>query len=152
MLFRSEADGTTDDPEYLDATRVFYERHVCRVVPAPQDFVDTERQMEAEPTVYHTMNGVNEFFVTGTLADWTIVDRLEAVTAPTLVVAGELDEAVPEAWAPFVERIDGARSHVFAGASHCSHLEQPEAFRAVVAAFLAEHESAEPAVAVPSPS
>ena len=155
-LDRHEADGTIDDPEYLDATRVFYERHVCRVVPAPQDFVDTERQMEAEPTVYHTMNGVNEFFVTGTLRDWTVIDRLPQVTAPTLVVAGEFDEATPATWAPFVEGIAGAASHVFPGASHCSHLEQPEAFRAVVGVFLREHDrdgvEADPDVAVPSPS
>ncbi|RIX28012.1 proline iminopeptidase-family hydrolase [Amnibacterium setariae] len=154
-LDRHEADGTTDDPEYLDATRVFYERHVCRVVPAPQDFVDTERQMEAEPTVYHTMNGVNEFFVTGTLQDWTIVDRLGEVAAPTLVVAGEFDEATPETWAPFVERIPDVRSRVFPDASHCTHLEHPEAFRAVVGVFLREHDLAtelDPAVAVPSPS
>jgi len=155
-LDRHEADGTIEDPEYLDATQVFYERHVCRVVPAPQDFVDTEAQMVAEPTVYHTMNGVNEFFVTGTLQDWTVIDRLDAVAAPTLVVAGEFDEATPETWAPFVERIPDVRSHVFPGASHCSHLEQPEAFRAVVGVFLREHDrdglEADPDVAVPSPS
>lgn len=154
-LDRHEADGTIDDPDYLAATAVFYERHVCRVVPMPQDFVDSEAQMEAEPTVYHTMNGVNEFFVTGTLADWTVIDRLDAVTAPTLVVAGEYDEATPETWAPFVERIPDVSSHVFPGASHCSHLEQPEAFRAVVGVFLREHDERgdlEPAVAVPSPS
>ncbi len=160
-----EADGTTDDPEYLDATRDFYERHVCRVVPAPQDFLDTEAQMAAEPTVYHTMNGVNEFFVTGTLRDWTIVDRLGEIAVPTLVIAGEFDEATPETWAPFVERIPDVRHRVFAGASHCTHLEQPEEFRAVVADFLAGNDTGndtgrddghdgadDPAVAVPSPS
>jgi L-proline amide hydrolase len=139
-LDRHEADGTIDDPEYLAATQVFYERHVCRVVPMPQDFVDSERQMEAEPTVYHTMNGVNEFFVTGTLADWSVIDRLDAVAVPTLVVAGEFDEATPSTWAPFVERIPDVRQHVFPGASHCSHLEQPEAFRGVIADFLAQHD------------
>lgn len=154
-LDRHEADGTIDDPDYLAATAVFYERHVCRVVPMPQDFADSEAQMEAEPTVYHTMNGVNEFFVTGTMGDWTIIDRLDDITAPTLVVAGEFDEATPETWAPFVERIPEVSSHVFPGASHCSHLEQPEAFRAVVGVFLREHDERgdlEPAVAVPSPS
>ena len=139
---RHEADGTIDDPEYLAATAVFYERHVCRVVPMPQDFVDSEAQMEAEPTVYHTMNGVNEFFVTGTLGDWTIVDRLAAITAPTLVVAGEFDEATPETWAPFVEHIPDVASHVFPGASHCSHLEQPEAFRERIGTFLHEQDLA----------
>ena len=139
-LDRHEADGTVEDPEYVDATRVFYERHVCRVVPTPQDFVDTEAQMLAEPTVYHTMNGVNEFFVTGTLADWTIVDRVPGIGVPTLVIAGEFDEATPSTWRPFVDGIPDVTTHVFPGASHCTHLEQPEAFRAVVAAFLHEHD------------
>ncbi|GAA0966495.1 proline iminopeptidase-family hydrolase [Frigoribacterium faeni] len=141
-LRRHEEDGTTSDPEYLAATQVFYERHVCRVLPMPQDFVDSEAQMEAEPTVYHTMNGPNEFHVIGTMRDWSIVDRLPSITAPTLVVAGEFDEATPATWLPFVESIADVRSHVLPGASHCAHLEQPEAFRAVVAAFLAEHDDA----------
>lgn len=141
-LRRHEEDGTTSDPEYLAATQVFYERHVCRVLPMPQDFVDSEAQMEAEPTVYHTMNGPNEFHVIGTMRDWSIVDRLPSVTAPTLVVAGEFDEATPATWQPFVERITDVRSHVFPGASHCTHLEQPEEFRAVVADFLAAHDRA----------
>lgn len=136
-LDRHEADGTLDHPDYVDATRVFYERHVCRVTPMPQDFVDSEQQMLADPTVYFTMNGPNEFHVVGTGRDWTIIDRLSQVAVPTLVVAGEFDEATPETWAPFVEHIPGARSHVFAGASHCTHLEMPDAFRAVIADFLA---------------
>ncbi|WP_251008536.1 proline iminopeptidase-family hydrolase [Curtobacterium sp. ISL-83] len=139
-LTRHEADGTVQDPEYLAATEVFYERHVCRVVPMPQDFVDSEAQMEAEPTVYHTMNGPNEFHVVGTLRDWTVIDRLDRVTVPTLVVAGEHDEATPATWTPFVDRIADVRQHVFPGASHCSHLEQPEEFRRVIAAFLADHD------------
>ncbi|KQO84487.1 amino acid amidase [Frigoribacterium sp. Leaf263] len=141
-LSRHERAGTTTDPEYLAATRVFYERHVCRIVPMPQDFVDSEEQMEAEPTVYHTMNGPNEFHVIGTMRDWSIIDRLPRVAAPTLVVAGEHDEATPATWQPFVDGIADVRSHVFAGASHCSHLEQPEEFRAVVAEFLAAHDAA----------
>jgi L-proline amide hydrolase len=140
-LSAHEAAGTTDDPEYLRATAVFYERHVCKVVPMPQDFRESEDQMEAEPTVYHTMNGPNEFHVVGTLREWSIIDRLDLIDVPTLVVAGEDDEATPATWHPFVERIPGATSHVFPGASHCSHLEQPEEFRRVIGEFLAGHDS-----------
>jgi L-proline amide hydrolase len=139
-LDRHEADGTIDDPAYLAATAVFYERHVCRIVPMPQDFVDSEAQMEAEPTVYHTMNGVNEFFVTGTMAGWTVIDRLPQVAVPTLVLAGEFDEATPEVWQPFVDLIPDVRSHVEPDASHCSHLEHPQAILELLAAFLAEHD------------
>lgn len=141
-LDRHEADGTVTDPEYLAATDEFYRRHVCRVQPVPQDFLDTVTQMEAEPTVYHTMNGPNEFHVVGTLRQWTIIDRLPSVLAPTLVIAGEFDEATPATWQPYVEHIPNTISHVFADTSHCTHLEKPEEFRAVVAAFLTAHDSA----------
>jgi L-proline amide hydrolase len=140
-LDRHEAAGTVTDPEYLEATNEFYRRHLCRVEPMPQDLVDTITQMEAEPTVYYTMNGPNEFHVLGTLKGWSIIDRLPNVTAPTLVIAGEFDEASPESWQPYVDQINGAVSHVFPDTSHCSHLEKPEEFRAVVADFLARHDA-----------
>lgn len=139
-LDRHEADGSVTSPEYLAATDEFYVRHVCRVTPTPQDFLDSVAQMEAEPTVYHTMNGPNEFHVLGTLRSWSVIDRLDRITAPTLVVAGEFDEATPATWAPFVEHIPDVVSHVFPGASHCTHLEQPREFRAVIADFLAGHD------------
>jgi L-proline amide hydrolase len=139
-LDRHEEAGTVTDPEYLAATQEFYQRHVCRLTPTPQDFLDSEAQMEAEPTVYHTMNGPNEFHVLGTLKSWSVEDRLNQITVPTLVVAGEFDEATPATWKPFVERIPDVRSHVFDGASHCTHLEQPAEFRAVIASFLTEHD------------
>lgn len=141
-LERHEADGSVTDPEYLAATQEFYRRHVCRVEPMPQDFADSEAQMEAEPTVYHTMNGPNEFHVIGTMRNWTIVDRLPQITAPTLVLAGEFDEATPATWQPFVDHIPDVTSHVFPQSSHCTHLEKPEEFRAVVAAFLNSHDLA----------
>ncbi|MEU0494419.1 proline iminopeptidase-family hydrolase [Mycobacterium sp. NPDC006124] len=139
-LDRHEEAGTVTDPEYLAATQEFYQRHVCRLTPTPRDFLDSEAQMEAEPTVYHTMNGPNEFHVLGTLKSWSIEDRLDQVAAPTLVVAGEFDEATPATWKPFVDRIPDVRSHVFPGASHCTHLEQPAEFRAVISSFLSEHD------------
>ncbi len=140
-LTRHEEADTVTDPEYLQATNEFYLRHLCRVDPMPQDLIDTITQMEDEPTVYHTMNGPNEFYVLGTLRGWTIIDRLPRITAPTLVIAGEFDEATPAAWQPYVDHIADVRSHVFRDASHCSHLEKPEEFRAVVAAFLASHDA-----------
>jgi len=139
-LDRHEADDTVTDPEYLQATAVFYSRHVCRIVLTPQDLVDSEAQMEAEPTVYHTMNGPNEFHVIGTLRNWSVIDRLPRVTVPTLVVAGEFDEATPATWQPFLDLIPGSVGHVFVGASHCTHIEQPEEFRAVIARFLETHD------------
>ncbi|KAJ1684765.1 hypothetical protein LUZ63_020036 [Rhynchospora breviuscula] len=140
-LTRHEQAGTTDTPEYAAAMQVFYDRHVCRVVPNPPEVSASFEQIEAEPTVYHTMNGPSEFHVIGSLREWSVVDRLDRIDVPTLVVAGAYDEAQPEVWAPYVERIAGARSHVFPESSHMPHVEEPEAFVDVVGSFLREHDA-----------
>src|SRR5579875_3484108 len=59
-LRRHEAAGTTDDPEYGAACEVFYRRHVCRCDPWPEEVTRTFATIEADPTVYHTMNGPSE--------------------------------------------------------------------------------------------
>ncbi len=143
-LSTHEQAGTTDSSEYHDAMDVFYARHVCRVQPLPQDVVDSFAQIEAEPTVYHTMNGPSEFYVVGSLKEWSVVDRLDRIGVPTLVVAGEYDEALPMVWQPFVDRIHDVSSHVFADASHMPHVEQPVEFTRVVGDFLRAHDQPTP--------
>jgi L-proline amide hydrolase len=140
VLDEHEAAGTTDSPEYHAATDVFYARHVCRVQPMPAEVKASFDQIDAEPTVYHTMNGPSEFHVIGSLRNWSVIDRLAQIDVPTLVVAGEHDEARPEVWRPFVQRIPDVSSHVFAQSSHMPHVEQPEEFRHVVGDFLRAHD------------
>lgn len=139
-LARHEEAGTTDSAAYHEAMDVFYARHVCRVQPMPPDVVDSFAQLEAEPTVYHTMNGPSEFHVIGSLKDWSVVDRLGGVEVPTLVVAGRFDEARPSTWQPFVDHVPDVRAHVFAESSHMPHVEQPDEFLQVVGDFLRQHD------------
>jgi L-proline amide hydrolase len=139
-LLRHEEAGTTDSPEYAEAEKVFYDRHVCRVVPNPPEVTDSFAQIEQDPTVYHTMNGPSEFHVVGSLKDWSVVDRLDGIRVPTLVVAGAHDEAMPAVWQPFLDRIPDVRSHVFPESSHMPHVEEPDAFLDVVEAFLREND------------
>lgn len=140
-LQQHEDAGTTDSIDYTQAVDVFYARHVCRVQPLPRDVQDSFDQADVDPTVYHTMNGPSEFHVVGTLKEWSIIERLDQITAPTLVVAGRYDEAMPIVWQPFIDRIAGARSHVFPESSHMPHIEEREDFTAVVGAFLREHDT-----------
>ncbi len=133
--------GTTDDDEYLAGVDEFYRRFMCRLDPWPECLRASFAQLETDPTVYRTMIGSSEFHVTGSLRDWTLEGRLSAIAAPTLVLAGEFDEAQPIAWRPFVDELPDVRSHVFEGASHTPHLECPEQFLAVVTSFLADVEA-----------
>jgi L-proline amide hydrolase len=133
--------GSTDHPDYLAAVNVFYEHFLCRLHPWPEGIRESFAQLAVDPTVYRTMIGPSEFHITGTLRDWSVVDRLEAITVPTLVLAGEHDEAQPVAWRPFTERLPNVRHHVFPGASHTPHLEARADFNRIVAAFLRENET-----------
>ena len=135
-LTRHEEAGTTDDPEYEAAVAIFYERHVCRVVPMPDCVVRSFAQIAANPTVYHTMNGPSEFHVVGSLKTWDITDRLHEITTPTLLVSGRYDEATPLIVGEIHERIPGAEWVIFEESSHMPHVEEPEAFLDAVDAFL----------------
>ena len=139
-LDHHEANGTTDDPAYLAATQVFYDRHVCRVLPNPPEVVATMTQLNEDPTVYHTMNGPNEFYCIGTLRTWSIIERLDAIAAPTLLISGRYDEATPATVQPYYDRIADVRWTVFEESSHMPFVEEPDRYRDVVGAFLAEHE------------
>ncbi len=65
--------------------------------------------------------------------------RLGAIQAPTLVIAGELDQGTPiEMSQTLVDGIAGARLEVIQQASHLSYIEQPQAFSQAVRTFIAE--------------
>lgn len=136
---RHESSQTFDAPEYLAAVDAFYRRHLCRLEPWPQDVLDSFAQVEKDPTVYASMIGPSEFTITGTLAQWSVAERVQDLRLPTLVGYGEHDEAT-DSWRPFAERIPGAVVHEFAGASHTPHLECPEEFDRVVGDFLRSHD------------
>jgi L-proline amide hydrolase len=139
-LRRHEEAGTTDDPEYAQACDVFYRRHVLRTDPWPKAVVNSFAQIDADPTVYHTMNGPSEFHVLGSIKDWHSTDRLYLIDVPTLLLCGRYDEAAPELQEPLLKGIKGSTLHVFEEGSHLPMWEQREEYLAVVDAFLATND------------
>jgi L-proline amide hydrolase len=143
-LRRHEEAGTTDDPAYADACQVFYERHLCRLLPWPQGVVDGLAKLDEDPTVYRTMNGPSEFHVIGSIRDWSSTDRLGGITVPTYVISGEHDEATPALQVPLVEGIRAAGTEVeqtvMPGCSHLPMWEQRDTYNGLVADWLARHD------------
>lgn len=135
-LTRHETAGNLTDPDYITASRVFYDRHVCRVVPWPPEVARTFAIMDEDNTVYRNMNGPTEFHVIGTMKDWTIEDRLPLIEAPTLLISGRYDEATPEVVRPYVERVPGCQWIVFEQSSHMPHVEEQDACLKAVSDFL----------------
>ena len=139
-LLRHEAAGTTDSAEYRAASDVYYARHVCRLQPEPAEVLRTNAAIDADPTVYHTMNGPTEFHVIGSLRNWSIVERLAQIQVPTLLISGRFDEATPATVQPFADSIRDVRWQIFEASSHMPHVEEREACMACVGAFLAHVE------------
>lgn len=138
-LLKHEAAETTEDPEYITAVDVFYSRHLCRI-PQPPYVVASFEQLAADPTVYHTMNGPSEFHVIGSLKHWDIRPQLKEISAPTLLVSGQYDEATPAMVKEINGLIPGSKWELFAESSHMPHVEEPAKFKRVVAEFLDSHD------------
>lgn len=139
-LEKHEADGTTDHPDYVAATQVFYDRHLCRKLPYPPYLQRSFDFLASNGEVYNTMNGPNEFHVVGTLKDWDIIDRLPEINAPTLVTSGKYDEATPLIAGTVYVGIPGARWVPFDNSAHSSHIEEADRYMEVLGAWLAENE------------
>jgi pimeloyl-ACP methyl ester carboxylesterase len=66
---------------------------------------------------------------------------LGTIDVPVLVLTSDADAIIPaEVSLGMTRHIQGARSVTLAGAGHLSNLEAPDAFRDVVAGFLADPE------------
>ena len=136
-LLAHETAGTLASDDYKAASQVFYQRHVCRVDPWPEEVLRTFAAMDADPTVYHAMNGPTEFHVIGSMKDWTVIDRLPAITVPVLLIAGRYDEAAPEVVQPFYDLIPKVEWVIFENSSHMPHVEEREKCMKCVGEFLA---------------
>jgi L-proline amide hydrolase len=133
---------TTDSPEYEEAVMVFYRRHLCRVDPWPDWLVECFELLEANPEVYHSMNGPSEFHVIGTLRDWDITDRIGEIDVPTLIFSGRYDEVTPASTEAAHRLIPRSEYVVMEESSHTSQAEQPEETFALVRGFLSRVEAA----------
>ena len=140
-LAQADLDGDYDRPEVKAASAEYYRRHVSSTPEAERP--ENLRRIEPDPIgdeVYHTMQGMSEFVVTGKLWDWDVTDQLGDIAIPTLVTSGEADEATPLIAKQVADGIPGAEWHLFEDGTHCVHLEQPERYNAVVEEFLERHE------------
>lgn len=76
--------------------------------------------------------------VTGVITRQGILEQLERIAVPTLILVGDQDLATPpERAARIHARIAGSRLVTIPGAGHTSTIEEPDAVNAAIAAFLA---------------
>lgn len=138
VLDKHEADGTTDHPDYVAATGVFYSQFLSRG--------DAKERVECpdaprNSVIYEQMWGPTEFYATGSLQDFDLTARLSEIDVPTLFVTGEFDEARPDTVKGFADSVPGSRFEVIPGVGHASLSREPELYRALLREFMREAET-----------
>ncbi|HVT35669.1 MAG TPA: proline iminopeptidase-family hydrolase [Nevskiaceae bacterium] len=132
-LEKYEAKNDFDAPEYQQAMfSEVYTRHLCRLDPWPEPLQRTFRNMNQQ--VYNTMQGANEFQVTGNLRSWNRWDDLKRIEVPTLLLVGRHDEMNPDDIVKMGQLMPKSRVHILENGSHmCMYDDQQMYFRHLTA-------------------
>jgi proline iminopeptidase len=88
-----EAHDRSDHPEYQRLVQQLYNLYICRLSPWPEPLTRSFGHINSQ--VYNTMQGNNEFVVTGRFRDWEAWDRLPQIQCPSLVIGAKYDEMNP---------------------------------------------------------
>jgi proline iminopeptidase len=129
-----EAAEDYQNPEYLKAVDVFYRNFLCRLPEWPEELARTMNGISTD--VYWTMNGPNEFTITGNLRDWDITARLPEIRVPTLITVGRYDEVTPKVAETIHKEIPGSKLILFENSAHVAMLEEREGYLKTVREFI----------------
>lgn len=139
-LRHHEAAGTTDDPAYEDARRVFDLRFVCRIDPWP-DFLQ-RALARANWTAGLALDDRDDRHAPGGQGNWDVTPHLGEIRVPALVLGGRYDGLTGGQEEVLAAGIPGALMARFEESSHFPHAEEPERFQSVVDGFLSQVEQA----------
>ena len=111
-----------------------YTQHLCRLDPWP-DAVVRGLERISQP-VYRTMQGPNEFVVTGNFAEWDRWDRLSEIRVPTLLLVGRHDTMNPADIEEMGRRMPDAEVAVLENGSHLALWDDEAAYFEALEGFL----------------
>ncbi len=134
-LEKYEATNSYDAPEYQQVImEVLYKRHICRLDPWPDPVERAFKHVNTQ--VYNTMQGNNEFVVTGNFKDWDRWADLPKIKVPTLVIGAKYDEMNPDDIRREGSLIPRSRVLICENGSHLAMWDDQEAYFQGLIAFL----------------
>jgi 2-succinyl-6-hydroxy-2,4-cyclohexadiene-1-carboxylate synthase len=137
---RRTADGLLADSIAADGLEAFVDRWQAQALFASQLRLPAEVQarQRARRLAQSPVGLANSLRGMGAGRQDYLLPRLHELKAPTLLVAGALDERYAALTGVMSGEIAGSRVCVVPDAGHAVHLEQPDFFGKTVAAFLQE--------------
>jgi proline iminopeptidase len=119
---------------YKEAMKVYYKAYVRRSDKSKSQ-QDTAAKFFGE-NVYNFMWGPSEFTATGNLLNYNRLKDLPKITVPTLLTAGEYDEARPSSVRYYTSLIPGAQFKEIPQAAHSTMMDNPKEYIGVLREFL----------------
>ena len=138
VIIKHEEEGSTDSEEYMAAAFKFYDKHVIRI-PMPPDVVEIFDEALADQNVYNSMWGPSELMCNGTLAGHIVTNRINLISAPTLILSGKYDECTPKTAQSYHAGIKGSTWEILEESSHLSYVEEAAKYQRVMNDFLDLH-------------
>jgi proline iminopeptidase len=110
-----------NNPEYQKAVMVMYREHVCRAESYAKEL---ETSFGKVGEAYYAFWGPNEFVCTGNTRDWNMMDQIEKIHVPTLIIVGRYDEVSVEHAEACHRLIKDSKLLVLEKSSHINLLEE----------------------------
>lgn len=139
ILEKYEAAGDYENPEYQQVMfGEIYARHLCRLDPFPEPIERTFRHLNAQ--VYNTMQGPNEFVITGNFKDWDRWADLPKIKTPTLAIGAKYDEMNPADIKREAQLIPNARLAICENGSHMAFWDDQATYFRHLIKFIRDNE------------
>lgn len=127
VLEKYEAKEDYSAPEYQEVLfKQLYSKHICRVSPWPEPLQRSFRNLSTQ--VYNTMQGPNEFIVTGTFKDWNRWNEIKNIKVPTLLSVGRYDTMRVEDIQKMGQLLPNSRVAICENGSHLSMYDDQETY------------------------
>ena len=128
-----EGANKSDDPEYQKLVQKLYNQYICRLSEWPEPLSRSFVHINSQ--VYNTMQGNNEFVVTGKFKNWNAWDKIPHIKCPTLVIGADYDEMDPKEIEKMGKLIPGAQVLMCKG-SHMSMWDDQQHYMEGLVKFL----------------
>lgn len=115
-----------------------YSHYLCRLDPWPEALLRTFRHLNTQ--VYQTVQGPNEFIVTGNFKDWNRWNALKNILTPTLLICGRFDTMSPQDVEKMGQLIPNSTVKICEQGSHCCLFDDQETYFKAIHKYLADVE------------
>ena len=134
-LFEEREDFTNPEYEKIMLEEV-YSRYVCRLHPWPEPLMRAFNHLNKQ--VYNTIQGPNEFIITGNFKEWDRWNNLPNIQVPTLVIGGRHDTMNPKDMEKMGALIPRSRVKICENGSHVTMYDDQENYFEAINSFLAD--------------